>query len=735
MVSLSDSSMARSPALRRNARNGAMGPDMTNRFHLRPLVYALVAIAVTDWACAAEDATLPTITVKAEANKSGQSSIAGFGNTPSWQVPAQTVNLSERALQEAGIARVSDLAKVDGSVSGGYNTTGYWDDMTVRGFALEGAYSYRREGLPYNAETRIPLDNKSNLELFKGTSGIQAGVSAPGGLVNLVVKRPEGRIRTAELAWTSARSIKVATDLADRFGDTQQWGLRINAAHERLNPEVRDAQGQRHLLSLATDWRVSTDTVIEAEMESSRAAQPSVPGFSMLGNVLPKANSVDPRINLNNQPWTLPAVFQEQVGTLRLKHQLSQQWQWQTSYGDQRLQTQDRTAFPYGCYAAGDGSHYCADGTFDMYDYRSEDEWRKVRSLDSHVDGTVHWGGLAQQVSLGVMRSLQTLTAGAAAYNGVGSGTVDGLTVIADGNPTRGYPMGSRSEASTEWYARDAVQWTTDWTSWLGLRHTELNRGGFQSDGSNPSAPLKQSFTTPWLATGYQFAPRQQVYASWGEGVQALVAPYPYGTPYDNSGRPLPAQRTRQIELGLKGQCAHTNWSLNWFRTQKPEANAIGTVYQIDGDSLHKGVEGQIRTALGSWTLDASAMWLDAERRHSADASINGLHPTNVPDHTVKLGAGYRFSAVPGLVAQAAVINEGRRMVTPDNTEHVPAWTQVDVGLRYTQRLSNQALVWQAGVQNLLDQRAWRSTPYQFGHVYLLPLAPRTLTASVLMDF
>ncbi|MBP8191248.1 MAG: TonB-dependent receptor, partial [Aquabacterium sp.] len=94
-----------------------------------------------------------------------------------------------------------------------------------------------------------------------------------------------------------------------------------------------------------------------------------------------------------------------------------------------------------------------------------------------------------------------------------------------------------------------------------------------------------------------------------------------------------------------------------------------------------------------------------------------------------------RVAAVPGLSAQAALINEGRRMVTPDNTVQVPAWTQLDVGVRYTQRLNNQALVWQAGVQNLTDARAWRSTPYQFQHVYLLPLAPRTFTASVLVDF
>ena len=717
-------------------RTSATGFDMTHHFHLRPLVCALAAIAVSDWALAAEEpAALPTITVKAEANKSGQTNIAGFGNTPAWQVPAQTVSLSERAMQDAGIHNVSDLAKVDGSVSGGYNTTGYWDDMTVRGFLLEGAYSYRREGLPYNAETRTPMENKSNLELFKGTSGIQAGVSAPGGLVNLLVKRPEGRIRSAELAWTSANSVKVATDLSDRFGATQAFGLRFNAAQEHLSPEVRNAKGQRHLLALAGDWRVSPQTLIEAEVEQSRTSQPSVPGFSLQGNVLPDAKSVDPRINLNNQPWTLPVVFEGQVGTLRLTQELQNGWKWQTTYGFQRLKTQDRTAFPFGCYAEGSASGYCSDDTFDMYDYRSENELRKVHSLESHIDGQLMVGGIKHASSLGILRSLQSLSTQTAAYNPVGSGTVSGNTVIPIGDATPSWAMPNRQERTTELYARDAIQWNQDWASWLGLRHTQLNRHGVLTDGSQ-ATNLQQSFTTPWLSTGYQFMPEQQVYVSWGEGVQALNVPFSAsGTPYDNDGAPLPAQRTRQWEMGIKGHCSQTHWGVNLFRTQKPEGNAIGNVYAVDGDSLHQGLEGQFRSTLGAWTVDASAMWLDAQRRHSADNTLNGKQPTNVPVHTIKLGASYRVAAVPGLSAQAALINEGRRMVTPDNTVQVPAWTQLDAGVRYTQRLNNQALVWQAGVQNLTDARAWRSTPYQFQHVYLLPLAPRTLTASVLVDF
>ena len=60
----------------------------------------------------------------------------------------------------------------------------------MRGFVLDNRFNFRRDGLPINAETSIPLDNKERIEILKGTSGIQAGTSAPGGLVNYVVKRP-----------------------------------------------------------------------------------------------------------------------------------------------------------------------------------------------------------------------------------------------------------------------------------------------------------------------------------------------------------------------------------------------------------------------------------------------------------------------------------------------------------------------------------------------------------------
>ena len=88
----------------------------------------------------------------------------------------------------------------------GYNAEGYWDFLTVRGFVLDNRFNYRRDGLPISAETSIPLDNKSRIEVLKGTSGMLAGIGSPGGMVNLVVKRPDRRARCARPSSAGGRT-------------------------------------------------------------------------------------------------------------------------------------------------------------------------------------------------------------------------------------------------------------------------------------------------------------------------------------------------------------------------------------------------------------------------------------------------------------------------------------------------------------------------------------------------
>ncbi len=173
--------------------------------------------------------------------------VAGFGDTPLARAPLQATIVGAQQLADAGIASIGDLTKADASLGDAYNADGYWSSLSARGYTLDNRYNYRRDGLPINAETAIGLDNKERLELLKGTSGLQAGTSAPGGLINLVVKRPNGTLRQARVEVREAGSVLGAVDVGQRFGADSRIGLRLNAALEKLDPLVRNTRGRRWL--------------------------------------------------------------------------------------------------------------------------------------------------------------------------------------------------------------------------------------------------------------------------------------------------------------------------------------------------------------------------------------------------------------------------------------------------------------------------------------------------------
>ena len=710
---------------------------------------AAPSATVSTSASAADTALSPTQlgAVMVTGRASPSASISGWGDIPLAKTPMQASVFGAEQLRDSGAQRLSDLVGVDPAVSDAYNSEGYYDFIAVRGYLLDNRFNFRRDGLPINAETAIPLENKAAIEILKGTSGMQAGTSAPGGLVNYVVKRPaDAPLRSALIEWRQPGTVTGAIDISQRFGNEQAFGVRVNAAAAHLDPTLRHAKGDRNLLALAADWRVSTDTVLEAELETSHRSQSSQPGFSMLGNTVPAPG--DPRLNLNNQPWSLPVAFDADTASLRWQQRLGADWKFIAHAATQRLRTDDRVAFPFGCSDPNpppDGTYYadryCPNGNFDLYDYRSENERRRTDALDLSLQGKLQTGSLSHVVTGGVLQSRVRNRFQQQAYNFVGTGNVDG-TLTTPSDPTLVYPNTNRDERSTELYLRDAVTVSDSLTGWFGLRHTRLNRESIQTDGTDPTA-YRQSFNTPWVAISLAVAREQLVYASWGRGIESEVTPN--RPQYRNPGQPLPALQSRQIEVGWKGQTGELQWGLAWFDIVRPQFDDIDNTcdetnvdacvtHALDGTARHRGIEANAGWHQGPWSLQGGAQWLQARRASSVDDTVNGKRPTNVPAHTLKLQAAYDVAAVAGLTLQAGVVNEGRRMVLPDNSASIPAWTRVDAAARYDTRTAGVRWTWRAGIDNLFDKRAWRESPYQFSHVYLYPLAPRTLRLSVQAD-
>ena len=695
---------------------------------------ALAAACALPTAAEAQTALAPvTITGKAPV----PASVAGWGDTPLDKVPFAATSVDAAQIRDAGARRLSDLTRFDPSVTTAYDAEGYIDYFTIRGFVVDNRFNFRRDGLPINAETSIPLENKTRVDILKGTSGIQAGTSAPGGLVDLVVKRPlDAPLSSAFVEWRQRGSAVGSVDISQRFGTGSAFGMRLNAGAEHIDPIVRNARGERNVLALAGDWRVSTRTLIEAEVETSHRSQPSVPGFSLLGNVVPAVP--DPKLNLNNQPWSLPVVFDATTASLRVTQQLGEKWRIVVHGLVQRLRTDDRIAFPFGCSAENNFRSYCSDGTFDFYDFRSENERRHTSTLDVSLHGSATTGALAHDLSLGAQRTVVRNTFQDQIYNFAGTGNIDG-TLVTPPAPAPTTPQTNRGERSNELSLRDAIALGHGTTAWLGARHTQLARSTSPTSGNDLPTSFSQSFTTPFTALSQAFAPGQIIYASWGRGVESDVAPnLPF---YINAGQALPAAKSRQFEVGVKGGAGRAEWTAAAFDIRRPLFGDIGDcglaqcTRGLIGNQRHKGVEGSLAWRDGAWSVRAGGQWLHARMETPDDPMSNGNRPPNVPARTARLQADYQPLALAGLRLLAAGTYESARAVLPENAVQIPSVTKFDLGARYEMK-SSAGTTWilRAGIDNVFDRRAWRESPYQFSHAYLFPLEPRTLRVSLQAD-
>jgi iron complex outermembrane receptor protein len=668
--------------------------------------------------------------------ESAPSQVSGFGDVPLNKAPFSAVSIDQKTLQDIGAQRVSDALRLDASVADSYNSPAYWDSLSVRGYPLDNRYNYRREGLPISAETMIPMDNKERIELFKGTSGIQAGTSAPGGLVNYVVKRPPSSrnetIRTVSANHGPGQNSSAGLDLGGRFGQDQSLGYRFNAAYENLNPYTRNTEGHRHLLALAIDWRFTPDTKLEWEIERSKRQQFGVNGYSLLGDTLPAP--VDGSRNLTRQTWSVPAVFEGTTGSVRLKHNLDSGWLWTTQYGGQRLRTDDRLSYAYGC-----GGMLCdrfyADGSFDVYDYRSDNERRTSDAFQSTLSGTAQWGRLTHHLTLSATRQRQLDTMPVTQlYSYAGTMMRAGDEVPPQTTSTTFFNT-NRREHSTELAFTDRMELTAKTSVWWGLRHTQSTRATRSLDPSQPN-PVQSSarFTTPWLAWSHQYAAGQTVYASYGEGVELFAAPN--NANYANAGQLLGVSQSQQAELGVKGAQGPWQWQASVFQIERPWAYDFNASRTVDGVQTHRGLDVGLQWTQAAWDLGTQIQWLDAQLSGlTQDTRRNGQRPTNTPQVTLRAQAQYRFAGLPGLRGSLHLNHEGTRRVTEDGSILLPRWTTWDWATHYDTRLGDTRMQWTLAVDNLTNQHYWRESPKQFGHHYLYPGAPRTLRLGVKASF
>jgi iron complex outermembrane receptor protein len=712
-----------------------------------PYRHTLLALSITLAAAAAhaQDATLDTVTVVGQETTDYQAkkaAVAGFDNAPLLDTPASVAVITEARLKDQQARLLSEVLKNDASVGDSYAPVGYYENFVIRGFALNPASSYKINGLTITGEQNVALENKQQVEVLKGLAGLQSGVSEPGGLVNYVSKRPEN-VRSVTVSTNEQGERYLATDVGGWLGTEQQVGVRINLAHEDIRSYVDHADGKRDFASLALDWNISPNALLQLNAEYQDREQRSVPGYQLLGGT-EVPHHVSPKDLLAYQSWSNPVGIRSLNLDGLFEYRFNDAWKVSFSASRSRVVIDDYSTFAWGCYGAAScantavPNHFSAEGDYDISDYRSPDDTRRNEEAQAALNGQFDTGFLKHDLTFGTtaFRRLVDRRTSVNAYIGEGN-IYQPSPVLEPYDGPLGHTYRRLDSRQYGLFASDRISFNEQWQTILGGRQVRLDEETYNQAGAT-TRHTQRSVFLPQVALIYKPRPDTSLYASYSKGLSLGGEAAWFSS---NAEEVLPPTTSRQLEVGIKRDFQRLSLTAALFQItqdlQYNRPNDDGTITFVQqGKQKNVGLE---LSANGHLTSDlqvsASVAAIRARVSGSGTDDYDGHQAINVPKLRASLHGDYSIPGVPGLALLGGVQYSASKYANREATVKVDDYAVFDVGGRYSTKVGDYATVLRLTVDNLFDKRYWRDVGESAGDGYLFLGAPRTARLSATVNF
>ncbi len=630
------------------------------------------------------------------------------------------------------------MLRNDASVGDSYAPIGYYENFVVRGFSLNAASSYKINGRTITGEQNVALENKQQVEVLKGLAGLQSGISEPSGVINYVTKRPED-VRSVTVSTDDRGSGYIATDVGGWFGSEQQFGLRANVAHEDLNAYVEHANGQRDFVSLAFDWNISPDALLQLDAEYQNKQQRSVPGYQLLGGTEVPSNA-SPKKLLGHQSGSKQVGIDSLNLNGNFEYRLSDQWKGTISAARSKVVIDDYSSFAYGCfYVTGcEAATFGPTGDYDVYDYRSPDDTRRDDEVQAAMTGLFDTGGLGHELTFGTSAFRRVIDKRKSVNEYIGSTNINVVTPTFE--PTD-VPLNDKHRRldSRQYglFVTDRIRLNEQWQTILGGRVVRLDEKAFDSNGDQQRHTQRYEFL-PQASLIYKPVENVSLYTSYSKGV-SLGGEAPWTT--SNDGETLAPTTSRQIEAGVKYDWRRISFAAAVFQTRQAYQYAKPNgpdayIYVQQGEQKNTGLE----LSANGWATErlqiaTSVAAIRARVTGSGTSEYEGHQALNVPKLRASVYADYALPWVNGLAVLGGVQYSAKKYANRTGTVEVGDYAVVNVGSRYTTKVDGYETVFRLSVDNLFDKRYWRDVGEYMGDDYLFQGAPLTARLSASVNF
>ncbi len=687
--------------------------------------YALVA-APADSGQAST--TLPAVTVSAKADvetaygpvqgyKAERSATATKTDTAIIDTPASIQVVPREVIEDQNAQRVADvLENVSGVQSAG--TQGNLNEVfTVRGFqqsrlAKDGflaASSFTDVGF-------LDLANIERVEVLKGPASVLYGLTNPGGLINLVTKKPQEEVfYTFKGTAGSFDLYRGEADINRPLNADKSLLFRLNTAYQESD-SFRDyfIDADRIQIAPSLRWLISEDTTVDLQLEYYDQEQQFDRGLVAIGDradVLPQDRYLGERFS------------QTQADELRfnaiLDHQFNESWALRSSL---RVADSDQDRF------AADPESLQADGRTLS---------RRASILRTAIDnyaaqmnlmGAFDTGFLGHELLIGVDANFTRFDS---SFQRASLASIDVF------DPVYGAQPGTFGSASIQdrridfygLYLQDLVSFGEHWKLLLGGRYDHASTE-FERDSQLITDANDREFS-PRAGLVFQPIENLSLYASYTES----FLPFVFAVSQD--GSPFEPEFGEQIEVGVKrdwfeGRLSTTLAVFDLTRQNVLTPDPENSTFSIQtGEQRSRGVEMDVTgEILPGWNVISSVTYLDAEITEDNRFSV-GNRLQNVPRWSGSFWSTYEFRAgvLNGLELGGGVFAVGRREGDLENSFEAAGYARVDAFAQY--RVNEHVQV-SLNVRNLFD-KDYIQAP--IGRTEVYPGAPLTVLGSIKVDF
>ena len=607
------------------------------------------------------------------------------------------------------------------------NTLGGTQDAVMkRGFGDNRDGSILRDGVR-SVQARNFTPTTERVEVLKGPASMLYGMGEPGGMINMITKKPQLQQRTHVEGWGS--SFKGGGGQLDVTGPlgTSGFAYRMIVDHDETDYWRNFGRNRQTVIAPSLMWYGESTTVCVA-YEHMEYLVPFDRGTIIDSRTGKPVNT--PRDRRFDESYNATRGDQDSV-TLQVDQVLNESWKSSLTYAYSRNSYSDNQARALALDPETGVLSRQADSTAHAVSH--------ANAVQLTLNGDVDWGSINHQMLFGFDFE-DNRTYRGDMIRGKKNSDFNIYDPVYGLMPTSNAVSAKDSDqrenlTSYGWFMQDSVQLTDKWLVMGGLRYDAFDVFAGKGRPFVTNTDSSDGKLVPRAGVVYKLTPYVSLYSSYTESFK------PNSSIASQIGS-LPPEQGKAWEVGSKVELPNgVTGTLALFDITKRNVMVSElvdgeTVTRTAGRVRSQGVELDVAGNItDSLSMIGSYAYTDA--RVVDDPDNKGKEMTNVARHTASLFLTQDLGS-PGLYSGdnvrigAGARYVGRRPGDAANSFSLDNYTVADAFAAYTMPVQGYRVKWQLNVKNLFDKTYY---PSSGGNLRVAVGEPREVVLRASVDF